>query len=269
MYRLRAVYTVAIVAAACSGTVHALDVNVAVLSRYPYYAAHVVINDVPPGTEVVKTYVPLHLQHGRVTFAPGGAGSSSKVCIPRTRAPFGGVVAELAAVDCVPAADGDTYAFTLNGTAAYLPVRFPVVACRSVEGDANTSSWMACQSNALTWALLSPFDRVAACELVGIFAFGFWVLTICFVCICCLRYTTWRHPYVPVTGRIDVRAADLEASTPDDDDDDDDTDTGDDDAEIRPLTKQAPLEVEAGRHSPPHRPSRATKKARTERRHHA
>ena len=247
--------------------VHAIDVTVTVDARHPFYVTTVQVNDVPPGTDVVTAYVPLHLQHATVTFDTTGA--SQDTCTFDVRAPFGGTSTETARVTCEPDpvnafTGGRT--FTFNGTAAYEPIRFPVAACRRDDGGdggrrrhlddthsggptllspppppiddapphlyenppplphtphtpllhgpaaptdgptaappthAPTSPLWQCQTNAATWTMLSPLDRMAACQVVGIFAFGFWLLTMCAVCVCCMRFRTW-HPYVPLGGQ--------------------------------------------------------------------
>lgn len=204
-----------------------LDVTVTVQTRHPFYVATVRVDDVPPGLGVVTTYVPLHLRHAVVTGWPPAT------CSITTRTPFGGHQGEAAAVICrVEDDDPAVLAFTVNGTAAYEPIRFPVVACRPrtsapppspvpsspnhtgpLHGpDAPTATPSAspaaaaaaatrvCRSNVATWALLSPLDRIAACQVVGVVAFGFWLITMCLGCVCCLRYRI-RHPYVPLHGR--------------------------------------------------------------------
>lgn len=218
---------------------HALNVDVAVVSRHPFYAATVMIDDIPPGTDVVTTYVPLHLRHAHVHWSGPAVGP----CGVRDRTPFGGTMGEAGSIECTVPTGGSlpTYVFTVNGTAAYEPVRFPVAACRRDETVNGTTVW-SCQTNERTWALLSPLDRVAACQVVGVVAFGFWITTICFVCLCCLRFRTW-HPYVPVQGHtVDVRC---DAGSESDESDDGDDGDGDDDHRAL-LTKQQERPMERG-----------------------
>ncbi len=192
----------------------ALDVTVTVLARHPHYVARVAVEDVPPGADVVTTaFVPLHLTRAAVTgLAPAGA------CAVHDRAPFGGTRREAREVVC-GAAGGNTptITFTVNGTAAYEPVRFPVAACRR---PPNASEAPACQTNAKTWAALTPLDRVAACQVVGIFAFGFWVVTMCLMAACCLRMRTW-HPYGDGYIYGDEHAEDEEGADVDDEEEED------------------------------------------------
>jgi hypothetical protein len=233
----------------------ALDVDVTVLSRYPYYASRIVVDDVPPGTDVVTTYIPLHLQQARVTFDPG----SVAACTARVRAPFGHQYSEGAFVECAVDDDYASYTFTVNGTAAYEPVRFPVAACRHVSSvpgaNASAAHWT-CQTNAASWATLSPIDRVAACQVVGVFAFGFWILTLCFVCLCCMRYHRW-HAYAPVDGRNRGSAAFR-------DDDGDTTGSDDDDGGTRDLEQDGLMNTK--RQARPARRSRSPSPRRKRRR---
>lgn len=94
---------------------------------------------------------------------------------------------EISSARCTNGADNvDLMTIAFNGTAVFLPVRFPVTICAN-------SYTNRCWTNEHIWSTPSPLEQLISCQVVAIVVLVFWSVVGCTLCVC-LRRVIWYNP---------------------------------------------------------------------------
>ena len=145
------------------------------LSRSPHYATELRIENVAKYSTVF-VYIPINyqVQSSGIVVVP-----AATKCTWSTRHIFDEEVAE---GHCFVDDALALLTMKFNGTAAFMPVRFPVKICPKFPPSEER-----CWTNEHIWGSPSPLEQLISCEIVAIAVLVFWISVGCVLCVCLRR----------------------------------------------------------------------------------
>jgi len=148
--------------------------STAELSRSPHYVVELRIEHVQQFSNV-KMYIPFNyqVQPSDIVVVP-----SETMCTWTTRHIFD---EEVSSGTCFVDSALPLLAIRFNGSAAFMPVRFPVKICPKFLGDGR------CWTNEHIWGSPTPLEQLISCEIVALAVLIFWISVGCVLCVCMRR----------------------------------------------------------------------------------
>ena len=190
------------------------------IARWPFYRTNLTIENVQKDSTVAITLPYNYHVVTKPTITPAAV-----TCVWSHRTLFN---EEFGSAKCDTGHE-DLRAITVafNGTAVFLPVRFPVIICGYVNPDR-------CWTNEHIWSTPSPLEQLVSCEVVAIVVLVFWSLAGCMICVC-MRRVIWaqplqqKRPRFVIGEEVELLTAASRTTYKDNDDDDDNSDGDGDD----------------------------------------